>query len=86
MDPTVLVMVVVVVAVIGNRLIRRRSPTVSREQIYCASAAWLGGTLMVADRTPSSFWWYTGLLISVVMGTFLIMNALEPRSTRPSAS
>lgn len=55
MNPTVLVMLVVVVGVIGNRLIRRRFPTVSRQQIYCASAAWLGGTLMVADRTPSSF-------------------------------
>jgi hypothetical protein len=85
MNPTVLVMAVLVAGVVGNRLIRRLNPTVSRQQIFCASAAWVGGTLLVAERAPSSFWWYTGLIISVVMGTFLIMELLQPRNT-PRAS
>jgi len=81
MNPTVLVIAVIVAGLVGNRLIRRLHPAISRQQIYCAIAAWVGGILMVAGRTPSTFWWYTGLLISVVMGTFLIMTWLEPRRT-----
>jgi hypothetical protein len=86
MNATALVIALIVVGVVSNRLIRRRFPIVSRQQIFCAVSAWVAGTLLVAGRTPSPFWWYTGLFVSVVMGTFLIMTWLQPRITSPRAS
>jgi hypothetical protein len=86
MNSTVLVIALMVVGLVSNRLIRRRFPTVSRQQVFCAISAWVAGTLLVAGRTTSPFWYYTGLFVAVVMGTFLIMTWLQPRSTSPRAS
>jgi len=86
MNATVLILALMVAGIVGNRLIRRRFPTVSRQQIFCAISAWVAATLLVAGRTTNPFWWYTGLFVSVVMGTFLIMTWLQPRNTSPRAS
>jgi hypothetical protein len=70
-------------AVVG-KLLLRRFPTVSYTQIFCAVSAWLSGTLIVV-RPSGPFWFYTGLFVAVITGTFLIMVILRrldaPRPT-----
>jgi hypothetical protein len=77
-----LVVALVIVGWVGGRWLLRRSPTVSYTQIYCASMACLGGVLTAAGRSSAPFWYYTGLLIAVVTGTFLILVFLR-RLDRP---
>ena len=86
MNPTALVIALVVVGAVAGKLLLRRFPTASSTQIFCALSAWLSGTLIVAS--PSApFWYYTGLFIAVITGTFLIMVFLRRLDTpRPTGS
>ena len=43
MNPTVLVIALVIVGAVAGKLLMRRFPTVSRQQIFCAIAAWVAG-------------------------------------------
>ena len=87
MNPTVLVIALVIVGWVAGKLLMRRFPTVSYTQIFCAIAAWLGGVLIAGRPGGSQFWHYTGLVIAVVMGTFLLLVFLRrldtPRPTGP---
>jgi arginine exporter protein ArgO len=90
MNPTVLVIALIVVGVVGGKLLMRRSPQVSKKQVFCAAAAWLGAVSIVARemRVPTpGVWYYTSLVIGVIMGTFLLL-ALFRRldSQRPTGS
>jgi hypothetical protein len=84
MNPTVLVIALIIVAVVSNWLFRRRFPTMSKQQIFCAIVACVGGVLIVGRPGGSVFWHYTGLVIAVIMGTFLISEFLRPRPTGSS--
>jgi hypothetical protein len=86
MNPTALVIALVVVGAVAGKLLLRRFPTVSSTQIFCAGSAWLSGTLIVVS--PSApFWYYTGLFVAVITGTFLIMVLLRRLDTpRPTGS
>ena len=69
MNPTALAIALVIVGAVGGKLLIRRFPTVSYTQMFCAISAWLAGTLLVVGRTTSAFWYYTGLVVAVTMGT-----------------
>jgi len=87
MNPTVLVIVMMVVGLVSGKLLMRRFPTVSKAQVFCATAAWIGGVLVAGRPGGSQFWHYTGLTIAVIMGTFLLMVFLRRLDTpRPSGS
>jgi hypothetical protein len=63
----------------------RRFPTVTKAQVFCATAAWIGGVSIAGRPGGSQFWHYTGLTIAVIMGSFLLMVFLRrldnPRPT-----
>jgi hypothetical protein len=77
MDPTVLVIVLIVVGMVSGRLLMRRFPTVSKAHAFCAIAAWIGGVLIAGRPGGSQFWHYAGLTIAVVMGSFLMFVLLR---------
>ena len=87
MNPTVVVIALIAVAFLSGRLLMRRFPTVSKAQVFCAAAAWIGGISIAGRPVGSQFWHYTGLTIAAVMGTFLMMallrrwNASEPTNS-----
>ena len=76
MNPTVFVIAVTIVGLVSGRLLMRRFPTVSKAQVFCATAAWIGG-VMLAARPGTQFWDYTGITIAVIMGCFLTFAALR---------
>jgi hypothetical protein len=87
MNPTVLVIALVIVGAVVGKLLMRRFPTVSHTQIFCAIAAWFGGTSIVARPSSAPFWYFTGLFIAVIAGTFLLLvflRRLDP--PRPAGS
>jgi hypothetical protein len=87
MSSTGLVIALVIVGAVAGKLLMRRFPTVSYTQIFCAIAAWIGGTSIVAMQSSGPYWYYTGLFIAVIMGTFLILVFLRRLdSTRPTGS
>ena len=86
MNPTVLVIGLIMVGMVSGRLLMRRFPTVSKAQLFCATAAWIGGVLIAGRPGGSQVWHYTGLTIAVVTGTFLLMVWLRPRPVPPRAS
>jgi ABC-type Mn2+/Zn2+ transport system permease subunit len=85
LNPTLLVIVMVIVGAVAGKLLMRRFPTVSNSQIFAATVAWLGGMALFTRQSSAPFWHYTGLTIAVVMGTFLLMVFLRrldnPRPT-----
>jgi hypothetical protein len=85
MSPTVLVIAFVIVGFVCGRLLMRRFATVTKAQVFCATAAWIGGVLIAGRPGGSQFWHYTGLTIAVIMGSFLLMVFLrrldDPRPT-----
>jgi hypothetical protein len=85
MNPTILVIVLMVVGLVSGKLLLRRFPTVRKSQIFSAAVAWIGGVLIAGRPGGSQFWHYTGLTIAVIMGTFLLMVFLRrldaPRPT-----
>jgi ABC-type Mn2+/Zn2+ transport system permease subunit len=87
MNPTVLVVALVLVSAVAGKLLMRRFRTVSYTQIYCAIAACVAGFLLFVKQSSGPFWTYTGLFIGVIMGTFLVLVLLRrldtPRSTGP---
>ena len=86
MNPAVLVIALVIVGWVGGRWLLRRSATVSYTQIYCASMACMGGVLTAAGRSSTPLWYYTGLVIAVVTGTFLILVFLRRLDGPPTGS
>ena len=87
MNPTVFVLVFIIVGMVSGRLLMRRFPTVSKAQVFCATAAWVGGVLIAGRPGGSQFWHYTGLTIAVVMGSFLLFALLRRWNTpRPTGS
>lgn len=88
MTSTVLVIALMIVGWVAGTLLMRRFPTVSYTQIFCAAAAWFFGVLIVARPMGSPFWHYTGLLIAVIMGSFLLLVFFRrldtPRSSGPA--
>jgi hypothetical protein len=87
MDQLIVIAFVVVGWVFG-RLLMRRFPSVSKTQIFCAIAAWIGGVLIAGRPGGSQFWHYTGMTIAVITGTFLLFILLRrwdtPRTTGPA--
>ena len=83
---TLLVIALVIVGGAAGKLLMRRFPTVTNTQIFCAAAAWIGSVSIVARPSSGPFWHYTGLVIAVVTGTFLLLVLLRrldtARSTR----
>jgi xanthine/uracil permease len=76
MDPTVLVIALILVGWGGAKLLLRRNPQVNRKQVFCAVAACVTAVLTVARemRSPTPGpWYYVSLVIAVVMGTFLML-------------
>jgi hypothetical protein len=87
MNPTVLVIAVVIVSAVAGKLLLRRFPLVSYTQIFFASSASVAGFLLFVSRSSSLFWRYTGLFIAVIMGTFLLLVLLRRLDTpRPTGS
>ena len=87
MNPTVLVIALVIVGTVAGKLLTRRFPTVSYTQIFGAIVAWIGGVSIVAKPSSGPFWYYTGLCIAVITGTFLILVFLRRLDTpRPTGS
>jgi hypothetical protein len=90
MTPTVQVIALILVGWAGAKLLLRLNPQVSRKQIFCAVAAWVTAVLTVARemraQTPGP-WYYTSLVIAVVMGTFLLLALFRHwDSQRPTRS
>ena len=83
MNPTVLVITLMVVGMVAGKLLLRRFPTVRKSQIFCATVAWIGGVLIAGRPGGSAFWHYTGLTIAVIMGTFLLMVFLRRLDAPP---
>jgi hypothetical protein len=77
MDPTLFTIAMVVLAIVSGRLLMRRFPTVSKAQVFCAIAAWIGGVLTAGQPGGSLFWHYTGLVIAVFAGSFLMFALLR---------
>ena len=77
MNPTVLVIALIIVGMVSGRLLMRRFPSVSKAQVFCATVAWIGGVLIAGRPGGSQFWEYTGLTIAVVMGSFLMFALLR---------
>jgi hypothetical protein len=79
------VITLMVVGMVAGKLALRYFPKVRKSQIFCATAAWIGGVLIAGRPGGSQFWHYTGLTIAVIMGTFLLMVFLRrldaPRPT-----
>jgi hypothetical protein len=76
MNPSVLVIALILIGWAGATLLLRRFPRVSKKQVFCAAAAWVGAVSIVARemRAPTpGFWYYTSLVIAVVTGTFLLL-------------
>jgi phosphoglycerol transferase MdoB-like AlkP superfamily enzyme len=77
MNPTVLVIALIVIGWGGAKLLLRFNPQVSRKQILCAVAACVFAVLTVAREmrapTPGA-WYYASLVIAVVMGTFVLLT------------
>jgi hypothetical protein len=85
MNPTVLVIALIIVGAVTGKLLMRRFPTVSYTQIFCATAAWIGGVLTAGRPGGSEFWHYAGLVVAVITGTFLLLVFLRRLDTpRPS--
>jgi hypothetical protein len=78
MNPTTLFVpaVVVLAAVVGTWLLRR-NPTVSKRQLFAASAALVGGLMSASNPKSSALWFYTGSTIAAVTATFLFMLLLR---------
>jgi hypothetical protein len=84
MNPTTLfVFAVIVLAAVVSRWLLRRYPTVSKRQLFAASAALVGGFMVASYPKSSAFWIYTGSTIMVVMATFLFMLLMR-RWDRPA--
>lgn len=83
MNPTVVVIVMIVVGAVSGRVLMRRFPTVSKVQIFCATAAWVGGVSVAGRPGGDAFWHYTGLTVAIVAGSFL-MFALFRRWSTPT--
>jgi hypothetical protein len=76
MNPTVLVSVLILIGWAGAKLLLRRFPRLSRKQVFCGVAASVGAVLILAREMRAAthgFWYYTSLVIAVVMGTFLLL-------------
>jgi hypothetical protein len=88
MNPTVLVIALVIVGAVAGKLLMRRFPTVSYTQIFCATSAWVAGFASFVRQSGGPFWSYTGLFVAVIMGTFLILVFLRrldtPRTSGPA--
>ena len=70
MNPTALVIALILIGWGGGKLLLRRIPQGSKKQIFCAVAALVAAVLTVASemRAPiPGFWYYTSLVIAVVM-------------------
>jgi len=77
MNPTVLVIALIVIGWGGARLLLRLNPQVSKKQIFCAVASCVTAVLILARemRAPApGAWYYASLVIAVVMGTFLLLT------------
>ncbi|HVG71278.1 MAG TPA: hypothetical protein VM819_10225 [Vicinamibacterales bacterium] len=87
MNPTVLVIALVIVGAVAGKLLMRRFPTVSYTQIFCAISAWVAGLSLFVRQSGGPFWSYSGLFVAVITGTFLILVFLRrldtPRPTGP---
>jgi hypothetical protein len=78
MNPTTLfVFAVVVLAAVISRWLLRRYPTVSKRQLFVASAALVGGFMVASNPKSSAFWIHTGSTVMAVMATFLFMLLLR---------
>jgi xanthine/uracil permease len=90
MNPTALVIALILIGWGGGKLLLRRIPQGSKKQIFCAVAALVAAVLTVARemRAPiPGFWYYTSLVIAVVMGTFLLLALFRHwDSQRPTQS
>ena len=90
MNPTVLVIALILIGWGGARLLLRRIPQVSKKQVFCAVAAWVLAVSTVARemRAPTAGpWYYTSLVIAVVVGTFLLLALFRRWDTqRPTSS
>jgi hypothetical protein len=90
MNPTVLVIALILIGWGGAKLILRRSPQVSKKQVFCAVAALLAAVGIVARELRAPMpgpWYYASLVIAVVMGTFLLLALFRHWDTqRPTGS
>jgi len=90
MNPTVQVMALILVGWGGAKLLLRLHPQVSKKQIFCAVAACVTAVLIVAREMRAPMpgpWYYTSLVIAVVMGTFLLLALFRHwDSQRPTHS
>ena len=77
MNPTLIVIAMTVVGFVSGKLLMRRFPTVSKAQVFCATAAWIGGVVIAGRPGGSQFWHYTGLTIAVIMACFLMLALLR---------
>jgi hypothetical protein len=77
MNPTVLTIALIVLGLVSGRLLMRRFPTVSKAQVFSATVAWVGGILITARPGGSPFWHYTGLMIAIITGSFLMLALLR---------
>jgi hypothetical protein len=72
----VLVIALILIGWGGAKLLLRRFPQVNRKQVFCAGAACVTAVLTLAREmrapTPGP-WYYTSLVIAVVMATFLVL-------------
>ena len=89
MNPTTLfVPALIVVAAVLGRWLLHRNPEVTRRQIFCASAALVGGLSSAASPTASASRFYMGATIASIMASFLLMALLRrwdlPRPSRSS--
>ena len=89
MNPTTLfIPALVVVAAVSGRWLLHRYPEVTRRQIFCAGASFVGGITSAANPTASQTSFYVGATIASIMASFLLMALLRrwdfPRPSRSS--
>lgn len=82
MNPTVLVIALILIGWAGAKLLLRRLPVVSPMQVFCAIAAWVTSVGTIAMKRSGPIWYYTSLVIAVVTGTFLLLALFRHWDTR----
>ena len=87
MNPTVLVIALVIVGAVAGKLLM---PPLSHGELHADLLRHLcvgcGPFCCSSDQSGGPFWSYTGLFVAVITGTFLIMTWLQPGNTSPRAS
>ena len=79
MNPTLMVVIITLVAVAAGRWLAERPWTKAR--VFAAVFAWLASVSILARPGPAGAWFYVAAVIGASMGTALLMAGIRRWST-----